>query len=235
MANYKITIARLIALVAIPALLTKVAFAQPQQMERSNVWAQAEAKIEAHLKSLDPKVHSVEIKSERLKKFLPDFRVFVRFERDRVERTGLILINQDGVFTDLGDENWHGDPGTRYLRVPRLNGFVRDRKIQAKSQEDAVEFTRFFEELQGAPGHVASLNVNAKNPPAFAFEKLTIEIEGPGAEWIYTSMKREGGWKVTAQYSGDPSASIMTPPTYDLDVDEQGYFRDLRRHNSLTR
>lgn len=222
-----------IALVGILALLPAFAFAQPHQKEGSNVWARAEAKIEAHLKSMDPRMQSVEIKSERLKKYLPEFRVFVRFDRDRVDRSGLVLVNQDAEITDLGNENWHGDAGTQYLRVPRLTVFVRDRKIQARTQEDAIEFTRFFEGLQGAPDHVASLRVNTKDRAAFG--KRIVEMEDPGADWKYTSVARDGGWKVMVQYVGDPSVSIMKPPTYELDVDEQGNFRDMRRYASPTR
>jgi hypothetical protein len=233
MSNYKTMKFSPIALVGILAFLPPFAFSQSQQKESANVWAQAEAKIEAHLKAIDPKMRSVEVKSERLKKYLPQFRIFVRFDRDRVERSGLVLANQDAEVTDLGDESWHGDAGTQYLRVPRLTEFVRDRKIQVKTQEDAIEFTKFFEGLQGAPNYVASLRVNTKN--LAAFDKRILEMEHPSKDWKYTSVKRGGGWKVMVQYVGDPSVSIMTPPTYEVDVDEQDNFRDLRRYDSLNR
>lgn len=222
-----------IALVGILASLPPFAFSQSQQKESANVGAQAEAKIEAHLKGKDLKMRSVEVKSERLKMYLPEFRVFVRFERDRVGKSGLVLVNQDAEVTDLGDESWHGDATTQYLRVPLLTEFVRARKIHVKTQEDAIEFTKFFEGLQGASTYVASLRVNTKD--LAAFDKRFLEMEHPSKDWKYTSVKREGGWKVMVQYVGDPAVSIMTPPTYEVDVDEQDNFRDLRRYDSLTK
>ncbi|MFK7850574.1 MAG: hypothetical protein AB8D78_06305 [Akkermansiaceae bacterium] len=219
-----------IALVGILSFLPSFVFATPPLPPSANVWAQAEAKIDARLKSIGPKISSVEFKSERLKKYLPEFRVFVRFDPDNVGQCGLILVNQDAEIIDLGNENWHGDAAAQYLGVPRLTEFLRARKIQVRTQQDAIEFTKFFERLQGAPGHIASLQANTEK-----FEERIIDMEYPSTDWKYTSVKREGGWKVMVEYVGDPSVSIMMPPTYEMDIDEQGNFRDLRRSASLTR
>ena len=233
MSNYKTMKVSPIALVGILAFLPPFVFSQSQQKESANVRAQTDAKIEAYLKGIDPKMRSVEVKSERFKKYLPEFRVFVRFDRDRAERSGLVLVGQDAEVTDLGDESWHGDAGTQYLRLPRITEFVRDRKIQVKTQEDAIEFTKFIDGLQGASNYVASLRVNKK--ALAAFDKRFLEMEDPSKDWKYTSLMRRGGWKVMVQYIGDPSVSIMSPPTYEVDVDEKGNFRDLRRYDSLSK
>ena len=231
--NYKTMKASPTAHVGILAFLPTFAFAQPHKKESGNVWAQAEAKIEAHLKSIDPKMRSVEIKSERLKKYLPESRVFVRYDRGSPGRTRLVLVNQDAEIADLGDESWHGDVGTPYFQVSRLTEFVRARKIQVKTREDAVEFTRFFEDLQEASGNIASLLINTKD---FAgVDKRIMETAHPSADWKYASARRQGGWKVMVKYVGGPSVSIMMPPTYEVDIDELGHFRDLRRYDSSAR
>ena len=64
------------------ALVAPFALAQSQEKENANLWAKAEAKIEAHLKGIDPKMRYAEFKSERLSKYLPEYRVFVGFERE---------------------------------------------------------------------------------------------------------------------------------------------------------
>jgi hypothetical protein len=118
--------------------LLPVAFAESQQ-EKDSKWAKAEAKIEEHLKGIDPKMHYAEIKSERLSKYLPELRVFRAFER-RWEESVLFLVNQDGEITGLTD-----DPEKR-----DISSFLRARKkIQIKTPEDACEFAKFFAELKG--------------------------------------------------------------------------------------
>ena len=232
MSNFQNMKVSAVALAGILAFLSPFSFAQPQQKESANTWEQAEAKIEAYLKK-NPKMHSVELKSERLKKHLPEFRVFVRFDWDKVERSELVLVNQAAEITDLGDATWQGEDGAKYFRAPQLTKFLSERGVQVKSQEDAVDFIKLFDGLQGAPSNVASMRINAKD--LAAFDKKAVEIEHPNGHWKYTSVKREGGWKVMVQYVGDPSVSIMMPPTYEVDCDEKGNFRDLRRYDALAR
>lgn len=217
--------------IGILAFLQSFAFAQPQEKESPNVWAQAEAKMEDHLKSLGPKMLSVELKSERLKKYLPEFRVFVRFDRDKIEQSSLFLVNQAAEIADFGDDDWDHEASAKYGRFPRLTDFLRAREIPVKTLEDAIGFTRFFEELQAAPDHVRTLRMDMKN--FAAFDKQTMEMVHPrDADWEYTSVKREGGWKVMIRFVGDSSVSIIMPPSYELDADEKGGFRDLRRYDS---
>lgn len=184
------------------------------------MWAKAEAKMEAHLKGIDPKMRYAEFKSERLSKYLPEFRVFVGFERNTIGQSSLFIVNKDGEITDLDDNDWGG-----------IAEFLRARKIQVTTQEDASEFARFFAELQKAKSYVALLHINTKN--FTVFDKRFIEYYyGPRADsdWKYTSEKREGGWKVKVEWVGDLATSIILPPTYEMDIDEQGNFRDLRKH-----
>jgi hypothetical protein len=180
---------------------------------------------EAHLKGIDPKMRHAEFQSERLSKYLPEFRVFVGFERNTIGQSSLFIVNQAAEITDLDDDDWRG-----------IAEFLRARKIQVKRQEEASEFVRLFVELQKAQNYVALLHINTKN--FTVFDKRFIEFYyGPRADsdWKYSSEKREGGWKVTVTYVGDPSASIIMPPNYEIDIDEDGNFRDLRRRDSMTK
>jgi hypothetical protein len=221
-------------LVGFAEYLAPVAFAQPQEKENTNPGAKAEAKVEAHLKGIDPKLRAAELKSERLSKYLPEFRAFGGFDQDGWGVSRLLLVNQDAEITDLREENWHGEANAKYLRVPRVTEFLRAQKIKLKTREDAIEFVKFFEALQEAPSYVASLDVNTKD--FSGFDKSFVEGHySPRANWKYTSEKREQGWKVTINWVGNQATSILSPPIYQLEIDEQGNFRDLKRYDSLTR
>jgi hypothetical protein len=216
-----ITLAFLVGFVA----LAPFAFAQSQEKENANVWAKAEAKIEAHLKGIDPKMRYAEFKSERLSKYLPEYRVFVGFERNTIGETALFLVNQDAETTDLDDDDRAG-----------ISKFLRARMIQVKTPEDAVEFAKFFKELKGAQSYVASLYINTKG--FTVFDKRYIEYyygERADTDWKYTSEKREGGWKVSVTYVGNPDASIIVPPRYEIEVDEKGNFREMSEVRSSVR
>lgn len=163
-----------------------------QQKENTNVWAQAEAKIEAHLRGIDPKMRYEEVKSERLSKYLPEFRVFRGLERNTIGQSSLFVVNKNGEIKDFDNDDRQA-----------IAGFMRARKIQVKNQEDAIALVQFFEELQGDTGY-------------------------HNTSWKFTGEKKEGGWKVKITYVGDLDASIIMPPNYEMDIDEQGNFLDLR-------
>lgn len=224
MSRYKIMKVSPIALIGILAILPPFAFAQSQEKEVANVRAQAEAKMEAHLNGTDPKVRYAEFRSKRLTKYLPEFRVFVRFDQFRIGESSLFLVNQNAEITDLNNNDQVG-----------ISTFLRARKIQVKTPEDVSEFARFFVELKLAPYYVWYLYDNTND--FTVFDKQYIESYSGGkqhsgdADWNYTSEKSEGGWKVTVTYIGDLKNSIMRPPHYEIDIDAQGNFRDLREKN----
>ena len=51
---------------------------------------------------------------------------------------------------------------------------------------------------------------------------------GSKADWKYAAEKKGGGWEVKVQYVGPP-ASIQKPPVYEMVLDEEQRFVDLRR------
>jgi hypothetical protein len=214
--------------------LSLIAFAQSPEKENLDVWAQAEAKIQTHLQGIAPKMRSVHLKSERLTKYLPEFRAFGGFDQKGEGVPRLLLVNQDAEITDLADENWQGEANAKYLRVPRVTEFLRARKIKVKTREDAIEFVKFVEGLQGAPSYVATLDVNTED--LTGFDRLFVEGQySPRANWKYSSEKQEQGWKVTVNWVGNQATSILSPPIYEMEIDEHGNFRDLKRYDSVRR
>lgn len=203
-------------LIAVLAILPSIAFAQPDGNEGAKVWAKAEAKIEEHLKGIDPKMRYAEFKSERLSKYLPEFRVFVAFELNTIGDKELFLVNQNAEITNL-DASGSSD----------ISQFLRTRKIKVETREDAIEFVKFFNELGSADWDISSLYNNTKGLTVFD-KKFIQNFYGPESDWKHTSEKRQGGWKVKVTYAGDTLASIITPPIFEVDIDEDGKFRELR-------
>lgn len=197
MSNYKIMKVSPVVLIGTLAFLPLVAFAQPQQTEDAKVLAQAEAKIATHLKSIDPKMRYTEFKSERLSKYLPDCRVFRGLERNKIGQLSLFILSKDGEIRDFADE----DQGA-------IAGFLRTREVKVKSESDATEFVKFFEELQGNTGR-------------------------HDEDWKYTAEKQKLAWKLKIEWVGDSKTSIIMPPDYEVEIDEQGNFVGLKALEQL--
>jgi hypothetical protein len=152
----------------------------------------------------------------------------VRFDRHMGGETRLFFVNQRAEITELPEEEWRGEPAEECFRVVRVVEFLKSRKIKVQNTNDALEVTTLFEEIQGAANYVAFLKINTQD--FTVFDKAFIEAHfGPRIHWKYTPGTRKGGWTVKVSYVGPP-ASIMQPPTYELDVDDAGMFRDFRRY-----
>jgi hypothetical protein len=205
---------------------------QPTPRDATNPWAQAESAIADHLKRVDPNMQSGEFASNLLRKYLPDFRLFVRFDRHYSNETRLFFVNRNGEITELPEEEWRGDPAEECFRVKRIVDFLKQRTLKVQSAEEAVAVSKLFEEIQGAANYAAFLKINTKD--FTVFDKAFIEGQfGPRTDWKYTATPRAGGWKVKVEYVGPP-ASIQQPPTYELDLNEQGAFQDFRRYPYLS-
>jgi hypothetical protein len=201
---------------------------QPKSSDASKAWAKAESAIADHLKRVDPGMRSGEFASHLLRKYLPEFRLFVRFDRHYSNETRLFFVNKNGDVAELPEESWSGNPTEECFRVQSVVNFLKKRALKVKSAEEAVEFSKLFEEIQGAANYASFLRINTKD--FTVFDKAFIESQfGPRIHWRYTGTSRPGGWKVKVEYVGPP-ASIQQPPTYELDVNDQGEFQDFRQY-----
>jgi len=165
--------------------------------------------------------------SALLRKYLPDYRLYVRFDRRMSGETRIFLVNPRAEIVPLPNEEWTQNDAEKFARSAQVAEFLRERKIKVQNAEEAVEFAKLFEEVQGAANYVAFLHINTKDFKVF--DKAFIEQQfGPRTDWKYTAGKRKEGWSVKVEYVGPP-ASIQKPPLYEIDVDEQQMFHDLRR------
>jgi hypothetical protein len=195
--------------------------------EATNEWTKADTAMTEHLKQIDPTMRSAIFASALLRKYLPDFGVYVRFDRHMSGETRIFVVNRRGEITPLPNEEWSRKDGEKFFRSAQVAEFIRQRKIKVQSAEEAVEVAKLFEEVQGAAHYVAFLNINTKDFKVF--DKAFIESQfGPRTDWKYSARKTKEGWTVKVEYIGPP-ASIMEPPVYEIDLDERQMFHDLRR------
>lgn len=192
-----------------------------------DAWSDADEAMTNHLKEKDIKNRPVVLASALLRKYLPDFRVYVRYDESLSTGTRIFMVNRLGEITPLPEESWTGKEGQKFLRSPSVAEFFKQQKIKVQSADEAVEVARLFEEVQGASSIVwyqkDDLNKMKKSDTSFPMLEHV-----PDGHWKHSAEKRDDGWTVKVRFEG-PLVSIMEPPVYELDLDRQQIFRDLRR------
>ncbi|MGA2854754.1 MAG: hypothetical protein ABSE90_11580 [Verrucomicrobiota bacterium] len=216
----------LIALAAMLSLCT--AHAQNE----TNVQTKAEASFREYFKAIDPGLHYAEVKGGLFQKHLPGLRLFVRTDSHIMGQSRIFVVNPAGMVTDLGEDVWVGDNDAQCFRVRRITEFVKSRKIKLQNADGAIETAKLVEEIQGAPGYIEFLRTNTKNYTSFD-RGFMEEFYGASTNWNYTATPNGPGWIVKVKYVGPP-ASVQAPPIYEIDVDDQNHFSDLRRHTEFT-
>ena len=199
-----------------------------------NPWDSAEATLAAHLQSIDPAMRSGEFASNLVRRYLPDLRIFVRFDRHLSGETRIFLLNKAGGITPLPNEEWRGDEAAKSFSVATVTAFLKSQKIRITTESQAIDVARLYEELAGAANYVSFLHINTRDFKVF--DKAFLEEQlGPRTAWKHTATRGpEGkGWTVTATYSGPP-AHIQAPPIYVLATDDSGVFTALRRYHSTS-
>jgi hypothetical protein len=224
-----------VALTLLAILPPTVIAASPQgEGPATDEWQQAEATFLAFITPLinksrkelnDPNLQWAEFKSDLLRKYFPNLRLFVR-DRAYAGSPKIWILSRDGKILDLGEGIWRGDNTIERFRVKEVTDFVRARKIRIENTEDAIEVAKLVEELQGAPSYVGFLRINTKDYSVFDKAFLTHHY-GPQSNWKYTAQQSNEGWIVNVEYVGPPSM-VSAPPTYEIQVDDEKVFEDIR-------
>jgi hypothetical protein len=199
-------------------------------------WADAERKFvefvspllkEARARLNDPHIQWAQVKNDLLRKYLPDVRLYIR-DGAYTGETKIWIVAKDGRIEDLGDGTWTGVGGNQWWAVEKVSAFVKGRKIKVENPAQAVEVTKLVEGIASSPSFVGMLRLNTKDYTVFD-ERFLRWLYAPRDDWKYTATEKDAGnWEVKVQYVGPP-ASIQQPPTYDLVLDQQKQFTDLRR------
>jgi hypothetical protein len=198
-------------------------------------WAQAERTFvrfvtpileEARERLKDPRIQWAQVTNDLFRKYLPDVRVYVRdgaYSGD----TKIWVVTRDGKITDLGDGVWTGVGGDQWWAVEKVSAYVKGRRIKVETAEQAVEVARLVEAIQSAPDFVGMLRLNTKDYTVFD-ERFLSWMYSSKDNWKYAAAKKGGGWEVKAEYVGPPAA-VQKPPVYEMVLDGEKRFVDLRR------
>jgi hypothetical protein len=213
---------------------TVIAASPEREEPATGEWRQAETAFRAFITPLinksrkqlnDPNVQCAEFRSDLLRKYCPNLRLFVR-DRAYAGSSKIWILSRDGKILDLGEGTWRGDNTIKRFRVKEVTDFVRGRKIRIENAEDAIEVAKLVEEIQRAPSYVAFLRINTKDYSVFDKAFLTHHY-GPQSNWRYTAQQSNDGWSVKVEYVGPPSM-VEAPPTYEIYVDDKKNFEDIR-------
>jgi len=210
---------------------------QPEKKAAAKVatvdWSKADAAMLKHLEKIKEKMRIEVLSSMLLRKYLPDYRVYVQ-SGERVRTVAdIFLVNQRGEITPLREVGWTGRGGDKFSRSPSIAEFLKQQKFHVKNADDAVEVASLFEELAGAGQYLRDLENDIKNlkPADQAF--LVTEYE-PGQNWTFHVEELDQGWQLKKSVvHADPLASAPEPPKYRMDLDKQQLFQDLRQENVI--
>lgn len=197
-----------------------------------DTWAPAERAFKEYITPIlqaarsrhnDPEIQAAEYRSDRLRKHLPELRVHV-LTGPYDGTSKLFLLSKEGKILDLGDGTWKGDETG--FRVQAVTGFLKGRRLPVRNAEEAIEAARLTEEIQGAPSYVGFLQINTAGFRVFD-QHFISRFYGEPKDWKYTAEARGKSWIVRREYVGPP-AMIRQPPVYEITVDDQQLFVDLR-------
>jgi hypothetical protein len=114
-------------------------------------------------------------------------------------------------------------------RVLSVTEFIKSQKIKVKNTEEAIEIVRSVEDISDAYDYINFLKMNTNDYSIF--DKRILEVAfGSRTYWNYNAETTKKGWIVKLEYIGPP-ADIMEPPVYEVDVDENKIFIDIRKDN----
>ena len=196
----------------------------------SNEWTHAFLSLSNRLGKANPQMHYAEFRSPLLTRYLPRLRLYASYDDHRSHVDRIYFVDQKGNITNL-PEDWRGNEEERCWRIREITDFVRQQNIRVTNAQAAVEFAQLMEDIQTAPGKLWMLWYNTKY--FTVFDRALLEhFYGTKTDWTYTPSPRTNGWSVKVAYVGPP-AQVQAPPTYEIDLDDQQRFQDLRRYTDL--
>jgi hypothetical protein len=206
------------------------AHARAAESPASNEWTHAFLNLSNRLGKANPTMHYAEYRSPLLARYLPHLRLYASYDAHRAHVDRIYFLDQQGNVTNL-PEDWQGNEREGCWRIREITDFVRQQNIRVTNAQAAVEFAQLMEDIQGAAGRLWMLWANTKHFTVFDWALLE-KFHGTKTHWTYTPSPRTNGWSVKVAYVGPPG-HVPAPPTYEIDLDDEQRFQDLRRYTDL--
>jgi len=208
-------------------------------------WEMAEEEfiqyITPHLERLRKKLNSphidyMHIKDKLLKKYLPEFRLYV-IDSTLASSSRIFFVHQTGKIYDMGHGNWRStDEKLNNFYLPKISDFIISQKLCVENSADVVDLVKMIELICYSPGFVWFLKRETNNFKILDIERLntmfskwSIHSFTSDNNWKYIPEKTNEGWSVDIQYVGSP-ASIAGRPKYHINVDSKNYLSNIYTH-----
>jgi len=172
----------------------------------------------------NPSIQWVEMRSELLEKYLPRHRIYL-VETTRLSVSSIFAVSISSDITDLGNGRWSSPDGKERFRNRNLSDFLQAQKMTIPDVNTAAGIARLTEEISSAPGAATMLRQNTSN--FTIFDKRLYNVWRKDENWRHEAKREEGYWLVTRKYVGPP-AMIIEPPRWEIVVDKDDLFVEIR-------
>ncbi len=168
----------------------------------------------------DPTINCVEIRSQRISRYLPKHRIFA------IETTGfsqsslysnLFAVSVTGEITDLSKPMLALSQADKRLDYPSISSFLRHQRIRITDADTAISVVKLTQELFSAAKTVVRIKLDTNY-----FTVFDDRLYPSGCKedyWQYTAEKQTTEWIVKKKFIGPPTCRAYSP-TYGVTVDQ---------------
>ena len=169
----------------------------------------------------------VEFQSPRVKNHLGNHKIYI-IETNITGISNLYAVSLLGEVNDLRGNTFGSMDGKRPYKNEAFSDFIKQQQIVIPDANTAIETGMFIEELASAASRWMYLKQNSNDFKIFKTWIFNNEwtVGSPSWEWYAEPCK--DGWIVSRRYIGPP-ASIMVPPRWKLDLDENNQIVEVTR------
>lgn len=161
----------------------------------------------------------VEFQSPLVKKYLPDYNIYI-IETTLSGMSKLFAVSAQGEVSNLKGYHFTSMDGEGPFRNEMFSDFIRKQQIVVSDSNTAIETGKFIEELVFAPNRWMYLKHNSNDFKVFKTWVFSNEGTVRDPDWQWYAEKYDNGWMVSRRYVGPP-ASIVMPPRWKLVLDDK--------------
>lgn len=176
-------------------------------------------------KEIDPSHQWMEIKSEALSTWLPNYRFFV--ETVRTNPSSTFALDKAGTIFDLGRGEWSSpmDHNDHTFRNEPLTKFLKNNHLTIADTNAAISAAKLVEELSFTAQRIMGFKYSTKNFRLFD-PRIYRQMFYKETTWRYSAEKKDGYWQIEQKYIGPP-ACIIVQPQWRLIVDANNCLSDV--------
>jgi hypothetical protein len=164
----------------------------------------------------DPTINCVEIRGQRISRYLPKHRIFV-IETTSFSHSNLFAVSVTGEITDLSKPMLAFSQVDKRLDYPSISSFLRHQHIRITDADTAISVVKLTQELFSAAKTVVRIKLDT-NYFAVCDDRLYPSV-CKEYYWQYTAEKQTTEWIVKKKFIGPPTC-LAYSATYGVSVDQ---------------